>query len=295
MASVNDIHVILERLSGEAAECTIAADASVADLKTKVRELWDWPITFQILLADAQPLTGSTELIQFKSDDDDALLVTSILSVEAIDDAISTFCNDRIDVSERMEALTNLAMLGPSDLRTCTCSVRMDEVTRTACRLLNEVISSASKSAHRAVALAAVTRLADRGNAQAIEAVVACLGNEDLRMTAISSLSKIAATGDAHAIWCLSSMLNHDDADVCIAALQELGKFVGKGYPGASMRVCQLLTDADDEVRWQAVETLHRLITSNDTFALAHVSALHTHPDFAVRCAALAVTEVLQS
>lgn len=260
MPSPSYIQVLLQSISGEELEVAMAADATVYDLKQEISELKSIPIPFQVLVAGARPLTDAEELAACDLCGNGALTVMVILSADAVAAALDRLPNPQSGEQTKRDILRNLGMLGPR---------HSDDVVPVVTKLLDGDL--------RVAAFTCITQIAGRGNRSAIEAVASQLLNESSRPHVMWALGEISEIGDPNVIQCLTSLLDNEDVEVCVSALEALGKFAGKSHRLAIIAVTHCLADEDAEVRWKAVEVLQQVIAKGDECGIYHTRLLLDH------------------
>jgi len=271
MTSSSHIKVLLQSISGEELEIPMAADATMHDLKGQISELWSMPIPFQVLVADTRPVNDSEGLAACGLSDNGALTVMAFLSTDSIAAATSALSRPEIAKEIKLETVQNLGMLGPK---------YADDVITAVSTLFDH-----QDAELRLAAWTCITQIAGRGNSRAIEVVTEQLHNASLRQVAMWAFGQIAEIGDPHAIECLISLLHDEDVDVCMLALETLGKFAGKGHRQAIIAVSQCLTDEGWRVRCRAVEALQQVLCGI-SHGISCAKALQNHPNKHVRWAA---------
>jgi HEAT repeat protein len=277
MESASQVSVFVRSLSGHEVEIVIASDVKVNDLKVEVSKVWPtMPAAFQTLVTDDSTLEDHTGLSTLDlSGDNSSLSVTTFLSTESIARAISSL-NSTTTKEAQLESLASLAMLG---------SKYHDEIISPVGKLLDVVDAEVSLAA-----LNCITKIAQKGNMAAIDLVTMQLGHESSREAAASALEEIADTGDSYAMAGLARFRDnedvYEDTDLCLFALEILGKFAGKGHHGAILAVSKCLCHDDDTIRWKAVELLQHLVATGDQRGISYAKALLRHPNRGVRWAA---------
>lgn len=268
----HQICVIVYNVSGESLEFKLPVQATVAQLRASVEELWQVPASLQKLVIGSHVLRSPEQLADHCCPDLD-LSVTLLL---CSDEARTALEGANLDCT--LQALEAIKQLGPRAGERERCAI--------------EGLLQDPRDRIRVAAVGAFGSVLSDTDVHRMSLLSQCLADpcSRVRSTAVSALSQFAAKqGSADSAFeALSAHLQHPEAFVRRSAVCAVSRFKDKlDIRKVWMHMNLLFESYLPEVRATALEVLSQITDQGDIHALEAALARLEDPEACVRCAAL--------
>lgn len=278
------IHVVVQSLAGTVLTLHVECSSNVHHLKESISSAWTIPAEFQVLTFSSMVLQDDDDIAALCSPSMEVISITMVVSSTRVVKCLH-------DPQARLPALTVLAQFPFRDAALipvvgACLEDALEAVRSRALEVLGRIVDKGNADAidvivarfeHpeyavRKVAMRALMQVVDRGNRHAIDVVVARLGHPEshVRASAAEALVDLAEKGDTYSIDAVVGGLVHWSSSVRQEACVVLRQ-LGHGEAHAISMISRHMEDSSSCVRDAAVQALWHVADQGDERAVSEL------------------------